>query len=240
MNDSGESLEREFSDQAARRIIERAMELDQRDGGRIPEAELREIARQLDISDRAVTLAIGEMIQVRLRGPRHIDWRQLVAPIVAVTTGGAVGLWLRSTGRELHLGLERNDPLFAVLALQVLALCIAIGAKGVGKQRRFQLTNIAMWSAFVAGWSLVHGYATDLILSIGLGYGLATALGGGAAVLLKDVVARMRTSSGATGTGAGSTSQGPTPRSLLARLLTKVRDTWFTSRVMAAAEHRTA
>lgn len=240
MQDSEESLEREFSDQTARRIIERAMELDERHGERIPESELREVARQLDISDRAVTLAIGELIEMRIGGPMHMDWRQLGAPFAALTIGGAIGVWLRSTGIDLHLGLERNDPLLAVLALQVVALWIAIGARGVGKQRRFQLTNIAMWSAFIGGWSVVNGYTTDLVLSIGVGYGLATALGGGVAIAVKDMIARVRLSRGTTGTGAGSAPQDRRGRPLLARLLTKLRDTWFTSRVMAPAEQHTA
>lgn len=85
--------ERLLESAAADRIIRRALDLDAQRGDKLTEAQLRDVAAQLSISDAAVDQALAEhratsVNEVGTASPPRSRWRSLgvTIPLVVIST----------------------------------------------------------------------------------------------------------------------------------------------------------
>lgn len=107
----------------------------------------------------------------------HIYWR----PIFIIIGSFLFGLLTRAL-RSLFTGTTHWESLIALIVLLVLALIFAIFHRRRGYQVGFQLENLAMWTGWASGWSLVHGNIWSDFLGVVIGWWLVCALVGGVVV----------------------------------------------------------
>ncbi|PAY21349.1 hypothetical protein CKO51_01860 [Rhodopirellula sp. SM50] len=108
--------------------------------------------------------------------PSYLSRKVLLIPIATVVVGTVLGIVSRLLRPYANVGGTHYEALAALVILLVGCL-VLINVNRLGRgflgHLLYQLENLAMWSGFACGWSLVHGYFWgDLIgLSIAWWFG---------------------------------------------------------------------
>jgi hypothetical protein len=188
----------DYPEEAARRILKRAAEIDALRAVNMSVADLRAAARDAGISEEAIDKALAEE---RLRVDGSTEFGQSPAPsrlkiwiqgAFAAVVGFATGA---ITGGSAESGVFADpNPETNVGVLVLSFLCFAVALRSTGKkaQRRFQIINLAIWTAFLIGWSLVHGDFFEDVVSLSLTCLFLSASGGGFVIATRERYARRK------------------------------------------------
>lgn len=105
-------------------------------------------------------------------------------PVGIVVGSVLFGMATRAARPLMHIGLTHYESLIAVIVLAGVVLALAIFHRRKGYQLAFQLENLALWSGWTSGWSLIHGGVWSDLLSISIPFWLGCAVLGGVVVSL--------------------------------------------------------
>jgi hypothetical protein len=93
--------------------------------------------------------------------PTYLSSRVLLIPISTVVVGAIVGMVSRLFRPYANVGGTHYESLTAFAILTVSCLVLVIhnrNGQGFLGHLLYQLENLALWSGFACGWSLIHGY----------------------------------------------------------------------------------
>src|SRR5687767_8850600 len=167
--------ERVLTDQQARKLLERAIQLDARRAGDTTLAELRKVAQELNISPAAFSDALRELetkavttnppaaAPVAASAPPELSkadrgswWRKLAI-------GAAAFLAAALTGRNAE------EP--AIVVLTVAALILMLHHRRRKTPGEFQQELLALFAPFSLGWFAAHGpREIEFIYALALGW----------------------------------------------------------------------
>jgi hypothetical protein len=164
----------QLSEDAVRRVLERAVEIDALRTARITTEQLREIARDAGISAESIEQALIEFERDqdqarREPAPRSESWRWLkgVRGTMRSAVIGVGGFGLGVIARALFgaTGAAVNvEQFIAIILLTFASTEFAFQHSGGGSHIGFQRDNLALWGSFTVGWSVVHGFfSSDLV-----------------------------------------------------------------------------
>jgi hypothetical protein len=182
-----------FSDDISRRILRRAAEIDALSVGNIRVADLRAAAMAAGISEAALEQALVEEctradVSVAARGPLTVparlkNWAQWAFSMVV---GAATGALTRSLATSRVFGDPNPETTTGIVALGLFCSAMAMLTRGEGAQRRFQMINMATWTSFLSGWSLVHGGFFGDVISLSMAGLVLSASMGGLAIATRE------------------------------------------------------
>ena len=160
-----------ISDEMARLILERAIQLDAQRPGDTTLAELQRVAQELNVSSGALMEAIREL-QTKAVTPAPVP--QPVAPppepVVAPTSGGwwrtlAIGL-----GSFMFAGFNSvesgRDPEASLLLLICASIALVFTHRSNRTPRVFQRDLLVLFAGVVAGWIVTGGRDTEAIVYV--------------------------------------------------------------------------
>lgn len=179
----------QLSEDAVRRVLERAVEIDALRSSRVTTDQLREIAREAGISDESLEQALIEIERGqdgprRPAGARRSDsWRWLrgirgLARSVVIGVGGfGLGVIARAlfgaTGASVNI-----EQFIAITLLTCASTEFAFLHRGRGSHLGFQRDNVALWGSFTMGWSMIHGHVWNDLLGVTVILWLACSVAG--------------------------------------------------------------
>jgi hypothetical protein len=172
--------ERVLTDQQARKLLERAIQLDARRAGDTTLAELRKVAQELNISSTAFADALRE-----LEGKAVAPAAPAAVP-VTIPEPQPEPARRRSWWRPLAIGVAsfvgaamsgRNDEaaLIVVFAASVALLLHHWRRKTPGE---FQAELLALWAPFTLGWSMGQPGGEEAIYFLILAWLASSTIGG--------------------------------------------------------------
>ena len=175
-----------LSEDQMKRILRRAIELDQLRKQRVTEQDVREIAAQLDVSNAAISQALEES-RLPLAGAPEPSllprWtRQWRAAAAGFATGLVPGFF---AGLFTDLGLPSQTGWLAILAVFGLAAIFAFRAKGHERHSKYQLRNAGLWLGFAIGIAGVVGPFPDLF-TVSTLWAASTSIAGATLLWLRD------------------------------------------------------
>lgn len=149
--------DRRFTEDEAKRLLERATRLENDRNALISESELRVIAAEAGIDPTALSAAISESMQQLPVGEADPSPSRGFLKGSLLAAGGIATLAALVTavmGPGGHL--FRAD--YLAVALLILADAYFLGRSlPSGKHRDFQLTNLVLWMGFPATWTVLRG-----------------------------------------------------------------------------------
>jgi hypothetical protein len=170
-----------------RKILRRGMALDERRNALISEFEVRQIAEQLGIAKESIDHALQEIYAERDPAVRSITHFGSGIPIIAGLLGTLIGVTLRITGSNfLYIGVDKPEPLLAVLALQVIAVVVAMSMEGPTRHRKYQISNLSLWLGFFLGWVLMDGDVHNKLPGFTAYFSLTAGVFGSVAIIARD------------------------------------------------------
>jgi hypothetical protein len=187
-----------LSEAAVRRVLERAVEIDALQSARMTPEELREVALEAGISPQAVEQALAEVRQMDASFERRSKiptpeaaspWLNGVLGMVRTAVIGVGGFGLGVIARALFgaTGADLNvEQFLAVITLTFASTEFAFQHSGGGSHAGFQRDNAMLWGSFTAGWSAVHGYFWDDLVSATVILWLACGFAGASVIAWKQ------------------------------------------------------
>ncbi|MDX1393166.1 MAG: hypothetical protein R3195_02200 [Gemmatimonadota bacterium] len=176
-----------LSEPQVREIIERAARREPGADG-VTVAELRQIARELEIDEPALNNALEEVLGQTPPTPAAGSWfRRQVARLGGLLddilprrgrllSGVALGAALGWSSAAFSPGSEMDVPVG--LAMVLLTVANSLSRRLYGRFERFVAETVGMWSAFAAFWSVTYGGPTgDLATWVGINLVAATIWG---------------------------------------------------------------
>ncbi len=119
-------------------------------------------------------------------------------PIVIVVGSFLLGVVTRTSRDFMRFGSTHLEVLMALVVLIGLAIAFAMFHRRRSSQPAFQLENLALWSAYSSGWSLIHGGIWSDFVVVHIPWWLGCCVVGGLVVSFR----RTRDSQPGAGRGA--------------------------------------
>ena len=129
----------------------------------------------------------GTLIESRpaepLTKPSNLSRKVLLIPITTVVVGTVLGIVSRLLRPYAYVGGTHYEAL-AAFAVLILGCLILINFNRLGHgflgQLLYQLENLAMWSGFACGWSLIHGSFWEDMIAVSIAWWFCCSVLGGA------------------------------------------------------------
>lgn len=165
MEDLSPSDQQHVGHDTARRLVHRALQLQEQQSDLVSLRDLRSAASELGVSVDAFDTALSE-----LEEREQLSRLRALPPLHAATLGVAVG-----SGAAVALAIAPMTPAVVLLATAALVMSsgiVAVRNHAGGSLGSFLASNTALWSAFTASlfgftaWAQTHHMSYGLIFSV--------------------------------------------------------------------------
>ena len=158
-----------ISDETARLILERAIQLDAQRPGDTTLAELQRVAQELNVSSGALMEAIRELQTKAISAPAAVP-APVVAPAEPAPPARGRGLWrtlaiaLGSIGFAAINANDSRDPGPSMMLLLFASIALVLTHRRARTPRHFQRDLLALFGGVAFGWIVTDGRNPEAVV----------------------------------------------------------------------------